>query len=75
MTDTNEKEKSVILRAEDIENKIVALVEVSLRLIELERDPTLSEKAACGWNNFCHEALQDLDLLLEEYHDKTKGGE
>ena len=61
-----EKEKDIFDRIEDINRKVRMAIEVSLRLIESEKDPVLSESAACGFNHFCYETLDELNLILEE---------
>ncbi len=66
------KGKGVLDREEEIHNKAAAAIEISLRLIESDMNPVLSDKAAVGFNDFCHEALNDLDLLLTEYWDKVR---
>ena len=70
--DKEEKGKSVLDREEKIHNKAAAAIEISLRLIESDMNPVLSDKAAVAFNNFCYEALDDLDLLLTEYWDKVR---
>lgn len=44
---------------EDLHNKITALVEISQRLIESDRDPIMSPGALCGFNNICGEVLEE----------------
>lgn len=68
------KEKDILDRMEDTYRKVSMVVEVSLRLMESEKEKlkeytmktALSDSAACGFNHFCYETLDELNLILEE---------